>query len=89
MRIVIDIDGTEARAVQGAESTPAAHLEAVERVLTDGGAAPNADAVSGASDSDGGGPSQDLLDAIRAVEQRSGKGATPGDGTDAGAAPTV
>jgi hypothetical protein len=87
MRIVIEIDGNAVRHVEPGETTPTPRPD-VAAAPANGGAAPGADAATAAADSDGGGPSQDLLDSIRAAERGSGDGTTPSEVTDAGAGPT-
>jgi hypothetical protein len=86
MRIVIELDGA-ATAVKPAD-WPATRIEAQDSAA-DAGAAPGADAASAPADSDGGGPSADLLDSIAAAERASGDGSVPTDSTDAGAAPAM
>lgn len=85
MRIVIEIDGTAVKHAEAGETMPPPRPDAAP---ADGGAAPGAEAASAASDSDSGGPSQDLLDSIGAAERGSGGGTPPAEATDAGAAPT-
>jgi len=92
MRILIEIDGAE----KAAATTAALVAEVAEDVspATDGGAAPETDRPKSAAQSnDGGGPSPDLVAAIRAAEasgMHSGNEADfPADASDGGGAPSV
>ena len=87
MRIVIEIDGTAVKHAEVGETMPSPRPD-VAAAPADGGAAPGAEAATATAESDSGGPSQDLLDSIRAAERGSGDGTTPGEAADAGAAPT-
>jgi hypothetical protein len=86
MRIVIDIDGTALKQAVAGETTPSLPPDAA--APADGGAAPGSEAATTAADSDGGGPSQDLLDTIRDAERGSSDGRPPAEATDTGAGPT-
>jgi hypothetical protein len=86
MRIVIEIDGTAVKQMVAGEPALPPPLDALFPV--DGGSAPGSEAAAAVADSDGGGPSQDLLDAIGAAERESSDGMPPAEATDAGAGPT-
>ena len=86
MRIVIEIDGTAVKQAVTGETTSPPPTDAV--APADGGAAPGTGSPTTAADSDGGGPSQDLLDSISAAERGSGDGRPPAEVADAGAGPT-
>jgi hypothetical protein len=86
MRIVIDIDGTVPKQAAAGETTAPLPPDAV--APADGGAAPGNGAATTAADSDGGGPSPDLLDTIGAAERGSSDGTPPAEATEAGAGPT-
>jgi hypothetical protein len=89
MRITIEIDPAPDKAEAMASAVRAiVGPEAPADSATDGGAAPGAEAAMGGTESDGAGPSDELLAAVAAAEA-AGTAAPAADATDAGAAPSL
>lgn len=86
MRIVIELDGTAAMAQPVTE--PATPFQP-QAAPTDGGGAPDSENGRVRSDSDGGGPSADLLASIAAAEGADGYDLGPSGSADGGAAPST